>query len=63
MFSLASHFTQNEVSTRNPRHSLSIDIEFQRFKTPLCNHQSPKPGHIPADHTSLLSDKHAIWPG
>ena len=26
MLSLASHFTQNKVSTRNPRHSLSIKI-------------------------------------
>ena len=21
--------------------------KFRRFKTPLCNHHSPKPGHIP----------------
>ena len=27
MLSLASHFTQNKVSTRNPRHGLSIDIK------------------------------------
>ena len=27
MLSLASHFTQNIVSTRNPRHNLSIDIK------------------------------------
>ena len=32
MLSLASHFTQNKVSTRNPRHSLNIDIKFQRLK-------------------------------
>ena len=45
LYSLASHFTQNKVSTRNPRHSLSIDIKFRRFKTPVSNHHSPKPGH------------------
>ena len=33
MLSLASHFTQNKVSTRNPRHSVSMDIKFRRFKT------------------------------
>ena len=27
MLSLASHLAQNKVSTRNPRHSLSIDIK------------------------------------
>ena len=32
MLSLASYFTQNKVSTRNPRHSLSTDIKFRRFK-------------------------------
>ena len=31
MLSLASHFTQNKVSTRNPRHSVSMDIKFRRF--------------------------------
>ena len=29
MLSIASYFTQNKVCTRNPRHSLSIDIKFQ----------------------------------
>ena len=27
MLSFSSHFTQNKVSTRNPRHSGSIDIK------------------------------------
>ena len=27
MLSLASHFTQNKVSTRNPKHNLSIYIK------------------------------------
>ena len=46
MLSFASHFTQNKVSTRNPRHSESLDIKFWRFKTSLCNHHSLKPGLI-----------------
>ena len=50
MLSLASHLTQIKVSTRNPRHSLSVDIKLWKFKTPLCNHYSPKPEHIPVIH-------------
>ena len=53
MLSLARH-TQNKLSTRNPRHSLSINIKFWRFKTPLCNHHSPKPGYIPGLAISSL---------
>ena len=47
MLSFAKHFTQNKVSTRNPRHSGSTDIKLWKFKTLLCNHHTLKPGHIP----------------
>ena len=42
MLSLATRFTQNKVSTR-----LNTDIKDQEIKTHLCNHHSPKHGHIP----------------
>ena len=50
MLSLASHFTQNKVSTRNPRAQIRIKDHkvSEIFKTSLCNHHSPKPGHITA---------------
>ena len=48
VLSLASHFTQNKVSTRNPSHNLT---KLQRFKT-----HSPEPEHIPGSYW------HTIFP-
>ena len=40
------------VSTTNPKNSLSIDSNFG-YLSPLCNHCSSKPWHIPAASTQL----------
>ena len=61
MFSFASHFIQNIVSTRNPKQTQPNIRSFRDLKPLSVTTTLPKPGHIPNEFGSFIFVVNVVW--